>query len=96
MSFLSELRCWLPQSVDNFELRLCTRLPKPTSQGCSCLALLHQCPSILLSKTFISLIGPFLLPGLILLSTRPLFELAGLSTSPQSWQSSPELFQNWK
>ena len=36
---LSELRCWLPQSVGNFELRLCTRSPKPTSQGSSCLAL---------------------------------------------------------
>ena len=52
---LSELRCWLSQSVDNLELRVYKRVPKPTSQGCSCLALSRECPSILLCRKYVFL-----------------------------------------
>ena len=79
---LSEFRCLTPQSVDNFEVRLCTLLPKPASQGCSCVALSHQCPSILLVEN-ISFVCPK--------STNAL-KMVGLSTSPQGWQSFPERF----
>ena len=44
--FLSESQDWLLQSDDNFELLLCAHLPKSISQGRSCLALSHQCPSV--------------------------------------------------
>ena len=82
----------LPQSVDSFELHLCTRLPKPTSQGFPCLALSRQCPSILVSNICKSFSVPILLPELILRSRRPPVELVRLSTSPQGVQSIDELF----
>ena len=82
----------MPQWVDNFELRLCTRSPKPTSQGSSRLALSRQFPSILLCRRHISSVGPILVPGMVLQSKRPPVELVGLSTSPQGVQSIPELF----
>ena len=52
LEFLSKCRCWLPQSVDGFELSSCTRSPKPTSQRFPCQALSHQCQSILLCQKY--------------------------------------------
>ena len=65
--------------------------PKSISQGCSCLAPSHQCLSFLLVVK-ISVIGPVLLPGLVLRSFHPPSTLVGLSVSPQSMLSIPSLF----
>ena len=65
----------MPHSVDSFELRSCTRSPKPTSQGFPCQALSHPCQSIpSVSKISISVSGPILLTGIILRSMHPPLE----------------------
>ena len=86
---LSVLRSWLPQSDDNFELRLCTCLPKPKSQGRSCLALPEHPP---LLNIFSFFDWPNSASGTVLRSNCPPITLVGLSASPQGMQSTARLF----